>query len=496
MATRKYSDGYRAKRQSDPARLVAYEVLNEVNENGAYANIVLPQALRRARQDFARFDDRDAAFTSELVYGTLRSQGRWDWVISEHIDRPLSSLDADVRNILRIGVHQMLGMRVPDHAALAATVDLAREVSTEGPARMVNAVLRSIQRTGEAELDRRLEALPTERRLAVEHSHPQWMLEAFRQALVAHGYPADELEDVLAADNVAPIVTLVARPGLIEPADLADEAQDVLHTRVAPGDVSDLSVLIERGDPAQLPAIRSGLAGAQDEGSQLAAIIAAHAPIEGADKQWLDLCAGPGGKASLFAALGAQRGAKLVANEVHAHRARLVEKATRVLPNVEVVSGDGRFFGGGTTVWPLESFDRVIVDVPCTGMGSLRRRPESRWRKETATLDELKPLQSELLSRAIDLTREGGTITYVTCSPHAEETRVQVEGALARGDVELLDTVEMAQALTPEPLEIPDSAGIVRGGGKGRTLQLWQHRHGTDLMFIAVLRKLASNKVA
>lgn len=490
MATHKYSDGYRAKRRTDPARRIAFEVLFAVNEDEAYANILLPQALRQARQDFHSFDNRDAAFTAELVYGTLRMQGRWDWVITQHLTKPLAELDPEVRNILRLGVHQMLAMRVPDHAALAATVDLAREVTTEGPARMVNAVLRAIQRSGEAQIDSRLQKLPEDERLSVEYSHPQWMVDAFREALTAHGYPSEEVADLLAADNVTPIVSLVARPGLIEPVDLADEAQELLGTRVAPGDVSEFSVLIEHGDPAQLPSIRAGLAGAQDEGSQIGAQIAAQAPIEGADSRWLDMCAGPGGKAALFAALGAKRGAHLVANEIHPHRARLVERGTRALSNVEVISGDGRTLGGAGTAWPLGHFDRVIVDVPCTGMGALRRRPESRWRKSKQTLSELLPVQRDLLNRAIDLTRSGGIVTYITCSPHRLETRDHIEAVLATGSVELVDAVELAQKLAPEPLEVPSGAGIVTGGGTGRTLQLWQHHHGTDLMFIAVLRKL------
>lgn len=490
MATRRYSDGYRAKRQADLARRTAYDVLYAVNVDAAYANLILPQALREARQIDRTFDDRDAAFTAELVYGTLRSQGRWDWVISQHLTRSIDSLDPQVHQLLRMGVHQMFAMRVPDHAALAATVDVAREVTTEGPVRTVNAVLRSIQRTGEAELTRRLAELADHERLAIEYSHPQWMVSAFEDSLVAHGYSVEELEDLLHADNVAPIVSLVARPGLIHPADLADEAEEILKTRVAPGDVSEFSVLIEHGDPAQLPAIRSGRAGAQDEGSQLAAQIAATAPLEGSDQRWLDLCAGPGGKAALFGALGAQRGAQLVANEIHSHRARLIERATRALDNVEVISGDGSTLGGKSTAWPFNSFDRAIVDVPCTGMGSLRRRPESRWRKDTQTLQELLPLQRDLLARAIELTRPGGVITYITCSPHTAETREQIEAVLAGGKVELLDTVQLAHGVTPEPLDIPASAGKVRGGRNGRTLQLWQHRHGTDLMFIAALRKI------
>ncbi len=493
MTTHRYSDGYRALRGADPARLVAFDVLRQVTEDDAFANLALPQALRVVRRDIPSFDSRDAAFTSELVYGTLRGRGRLDWVIARHLTRPLSEADPAVVDVLRLGVHQLLDMRVPDHAGVAATVDLAREVVTDGPVRMVNAVLRSITREGADTIDAAIDMIEDEdERLAVRHSHPLWMVRTFREALIAHGEDPADLEDLLAADNVAPIVTLVARPGLLEPADLADEAEDVLGTRVAPGEVSDLAVLIESGDPAALPSVRAGRAGAQDEGSQLCAVLAASAPVDGSDSQWLDLCAGPGGKAALMGALARGRDAHLLANEIHPHRARLVERVTRQLEDtVEVVSGDGRTLGGPRTSWPLGTFDRILVDAPCTGMGSLRRRPESRWRRQLSDVDDLVRLQEELLDRALELVRPGGVVTYVTCSPHARETRGQVERLLARGGVELLDTVDLANVLAVADLGIPAGAGAVTGSKSGRTLQLWEHRNGTDLMFAAVLRRVA-----
>lgn len=325
--------------------------------------------------------------------------------------------------------------------------------------------------------------------LGVRYSHPAWMVAAFREALKAHGYPEDELLDVLEADNEVPTVTLVARPSLMSVDELADEAEDILDTRVALGAVSPYAVLLESGDPARLPSIRDGRSGAQDEGSQLAALIAASAPLEGgSDERWLDLCAGPGGKAALLAGLATGIGARLTANEVHPHRARLVERTTRQFDSIEVVSGDGRTFGGGRSAWPLASFDRVIVDAPCSGMGSMRRRPESRWNRTPADVEELTVLQHELLDRAVALTRPGGVLTYITCSPHAAETREQVARLLERGEVELLDTVALANECAPEPLDVPTTAGVI-AGHKGRTLQLWDHRFGTDLMFVACLRK-------
>ncbi|QWW18692.1 16S rRNA methyltransferase [Schaalia sp. 19OD2882] len=487
MATTGHSQGYRRIGQADHPRRLAHRVLTEVLREGAFANIALPRALRQARAE-GLLDARDAAFVSELVYGTLRGLGRLDWTLARHVSRPLAELDPTVVDLLRMGAHQVLDMRVPDHAAVSATVDLARECVTDGPAKFVNAVLRSLTREDESTRVADMAAIEARfARLAVKHSHPQWMVEAFEEALRRHSGAADELEDLLAADNEAPLVTLVARPGLVDVADLADEAADLLGTRVAPGALSEYAVLMESGDPASLPSVRAGLAGAQDEGSQVAAMIAAGAPVEGQDRLWLDLCAGPGGKAALLAALAAPKGASLVANEVHPHRARLVERATRALDNVNVICADGRRLGGPGTAWPLGSFDRVVVDAPCSGMGSMRRRPESRWRRRPEDLDDLLALQADLLRRGLALTRPGGVLTYVTCSPHVAETLDQVAALLDEGGTQLLDTAAIARTVAVD--EAPEIVGTEGPGGVGTTVQLWEHRHGSDLMFIACLRR-------
>lgn len=492
MPTHRYSDGYRARRSADPARRIAWEVLTQVREEDSYANLVLPKLLRTARQEEG-LSSRDAAFASEITYGTLRELGYLDWVIARHVNRPLEELDGRVLDLLRIGAYQLLKMRVPDHAAVSETVDLARNVVTQGPASMVNAVLRSITRESEEDRSRALAAIedPHER-LAIETSHPRWMVDEYARALEANGCQNDELEALLRANNEAPLVTLVARYSFLSVDDLRDEAEDRLRTRTAAGEVSPRAVLIESGDPAALPSVRAGAAGVQDEGSQLAALLAVHTPLEGSDESWLDLCAGPGGKAALIASYAREKGAHLVANEYHPHRARLVARSTRLMPDVNVVSGDGRTFGGEGTRWPLGSFDRVIVDAPCTGLGSMRRRPESRWRRRPEDVTELVGLQEQLLTRAVELLRPGGVLTYVTCSPHVDETHAQVEKLLSGGSLELLDTPALAATVTPLPLDLPEAGKAIGGRGSapaGAVLQLWEHRHETDLMFIAVFRK-------
>ncbi|MEV0891059.1 transcription antitermination factor NusB [Promicromonospora sp. NPDC050262] len=464
------------RKRTDPARMAAFDVLREVDESDAYANLVLPPLLRERR-----IRGRDAGFATELTYGTLRLRGRYDAILATCVDRPLSGLDSALLDVLRLGTHQLLGMRVPGHAAVSETVGLARNRVGAGPAQMVNAVLR---RVSERPLDEWLSVLEKEAPdalsgLATTESHPLWIVRALREALAGNGRGVDELGDLLAADNAAPRVTLVARPGLVEASD--EDAWgdvDLVAGRWAP-----TALRLEGSDPSGIPAIREGLAGVQDEGSQLVTLALAGVPVEGRDARWLDLCAGPGGKAALLGALAAQRGAALVANEVAPHRARLVAGALAALPDgavEEVRTGDGREVG---TEEP-GAYDRVLVDAPCTGLGALRRRPESRWRRTPSDLAALTGLQRELLASALDAVRPGGVVAYVTCSPHLAETQLVVTDVLKkRDDVERLDAPAAVRSVLRPGADIPLS--------DRDDVQLWPHVHGTDAMHLTLLRRTA-----
>ncbi len=471
------------RKRTDPARMAAFDVLREVDESDAYANLVLPPLLRERH-----IRGRDAGFATELTYGTLRLRGRYDAILSSCVDRPLPGLDPALLDVLRLGAHQVLGMRVPVHAAVSETVGLARNRVGAGPAQMVNAVLR---RVSERPLDEWLSILEKEAPdaltgLAATESHPLWIARALREALVGNGRSVDEIGDLLAADNAAPRVTLVARPGLVEASDEGAWGDvDLVAGRWAP-----TALRLEGSDPSGIPAIREGLAGVQDEGSQLVTLALAGLPLEGsasgAGERWLDLCAGPGGKAALLGALAAQRGATLVANEVAPHRARLVANALAALPDgavEEVRTGDGREVG---TDEP-GAYDRVLVDAPCTGLGALRRRPESRWRRTPSDLAALTGLQRELLTSALDAVRPGGVVAYVTCSPHLAETQLVVSDVLKkRAGVERLDTPAAVRAAVrpgPDAAEIPLS--------DRDDVQLWPHVHGTDAMHLTLLRRTA-----
>ncbi|MFJ8647859.1 RsmB/NOP family class I SAM-dependent RNA methyltransferase [Streptomyces sp. NPDC093546] len=470
QSRRRPSKPYRRPKK-DPVRLLAFEALRAVDERDAYANLVLPPLLKKAREKDG-FDGRDAALATELVYGTLRRQGTYDAIIAACVDRPLREVDPPVLDVLSLGAHQLLGTRIPTHAAVSASVELARVVLGDGRAKFVNAVLRKI---AQRELDDWLEQVAppyeedAEDHLAVVHSHPRWVVSALWDAL---GGGRAGIEDLLEADNERPEVTLVARPGRSTAAELLD----VLGEEAGlPGRWSPYAVrLPEGGEPGAIDAVREGRAGVQDEGSQLVAIALANAPLDGPDGRWLDGCAGPGGKAALLGALAAERGAALLASEKQPHRARLVDRALTGNPGpYQVIAADGT-----RPPWRPGSFDRVLVDVPCSGLGALRRRPEARWRRRPEDLDSFAPLQRTLLVEALRAARVGGVVGYATCSPHLAETRVVVDDVLKKhGGAELID----ARPLMPG----------VPALGDGPDVQLWPHLHGTDAMYLALLRRTA-----
>jgi 16S rRNA (cytosine967-C5)-methyltransferase len=452
--------------QKDPVRFLAFEALRAVDERDAYANLVLPPLLRKAREK-GDFDARDAALATELVYGTLRKQGTSAAIIASCVDRPLREVDPPVLDVLSLGVHQLLGTRIPTHAAVSASVELARVVLGDGRAKFVNAVLRKV---AQDDLGTWIERVAPpydddpEDNLAIVHSHPRWVVSALWDSL---GGGRAGIEDLLEADNERPEVTLVARPGRSTTEELLREEAAV------PGRWSPYAVrLSEGGEPGAVAAVKEGRAGVQDEGSQLVALALANAPLDGPDEKWLDGCAGPGGKAALLAALAAERGAMLLASEKAPHRAGLVAKSLAGNPGpYQVIAADGT-----RPPWRPGSFDRVLMDVPCTGLGALRRRPEARWRRRPEDLEGFAPLQRDLLGTALESVRVGGVVGYATCSPHLAETRAVVDDILKQyPHTELIDA---------RPL-LPDVPAL----GEGPDVQLWPHLHGTDAMYLALIRR-------
>jgi 16S rRNA (cytosine967-C5)-methyltransferase len=443
--------------QPDPARRAAFEVLKAVRVKDAYTNLVLPHMLGKYR-----LAGRDAAFATELASGTIRRQGTYDAILAACTDRPLASTQAKVLDVLRLGCHQLLSMRVAAHAAISTSVDLVRSEVGPGPSGFANAVLRGVSAH---DLETWLTRLDADR--STRFSHPAWIVDAMTSAV-----GDDEIEALLAADNEPPAVTLVARPGRSTVDELPGE-----RTPFSP-----YGVVSSGGSPGEIAAVAEGRAGVQDEGSQLVAHVLGAAPVDGRDERWLDLCAGPGGKAALLAALAAARGARVVANELQPHRADLVRRALAGAEGVEAVTVED----GTAPPWEAGSFDRVLVDAPCTGLGALRRRPEARWRRRPDDLRDLVPLQRTLVDRALDLVRPGGVVLYATCSPVLAETRDVLGSVLVgRDDTTLGDARSLLTAAAGLRADVPDCDGPLAG-----TAQLWPHRHGTDAMFLALLGKV------
>jgi 16S rRNA (cytosine967-C5)-methyltransferase len=438
------------------SRALALEVLAAVNHGGAYANLALPKALSASG-----LDSRDRGFVTELVYGSLRRQGELDTVVAAAAKRPTTEIDHEVLDVLRLGVYQVLFLRVPGHAAVDESVNYAKSHALARASGFINGVLRSVTREPVEDWLQVIEANG-----GSEHSHPTWIAQEIEKALAENGDGA-ELADALEANNEPPLVCLTLLPGLSEHRESDDQTS-----------FSPWGVTLPGGDPAAVSRVAAGTARVQDEGSQLAALaLIASAPVT-SDTTFLDMCAGPGGKAAVLAAAALAHGAHVTAIETVPHRVRLVEDSVRALLArdsgvVKVLEGDSRVISG--------EFTRILLDAPCSGLGALRRRPEARWRKHPESLVELAALQSELLSAGLGALAPGGVLAYVTCSPVVAETTAIIEQALrSHPEISALDTAAVLDGATKSP--IPRSS-------RGSAVQLWTHRHGTDAMFIQLLQK-------
>ena len=435
----------------DAPRVLAFDLLTEVNRNGGYSNLLLPQALSASN-----FEVRDKGFVTELLYGTLRMQGRHDYILQQVSDRPLSEVDDGIVDICRMGVHQLFEMRVATHAAVSATVELARKVIGESKASFVNAILRKVSsQTLEQWLEPTSLVTDPIERLSIQYSHPEWIVSAYFDLLKDH----QRVEQELAANNVPAMPTLVSWPG--------DSTQsELVELGAVATEYSPYGARFD-GAPGSLEIIRHRKAGVQDEGSQLVAQIFSLATKEATSI--LDLCAGPGGKAALLAHLANVNGQEFTANEISETRAKLVKN---VIGKFLVQVGDARDIAALG-----ESYDAILADVPCTGLGALRRRPEVRWRRTVQDLRGLLVLQRELSDAAISVLNPGGVFGYATCSPHFSETSGEVLRILK--DHPELEQIEIAQYLPPN----------LEGAVRDKSLSLWTSKHGTDAMFLALFRK-------
>lgn len=417
------------------ARQLAFDLIWAVEQHDAYANLELPKLLEKSG-----LDKRDRGFSQELGYGTIR----WQMQYSE-ITKLLAgdrAIDPDIAIWLKLGMHQLFRMRVPVHAAIGETVEHAKR-NNQKAAGFLNALLR---RASERSLDDWIQKLISGKseleKLALQYSHPKWIVSLLKEALELDG-KAEQLPKLLQSHQDSPRPQLIALP----PHPIPEGAES-----------TDLSKYGFRLDGFELaPGYRY-----QDQGSQYVTEIAAASAKPG---RWLDMCAGPGGKAALLAALALTKDTEVNALEIHSHRANLVRHALKEYPNANVTVADA------TTYETEHRYDLVLVDAPCSGLGALRRKPESRFSKAATDLTGLVKLQQNLLTRAIELTKPGGKIAYITCSPLAQETVGVVRTVIEKNNVSLVDL----NADKPE---------VTR-----KTIQLWSHLNDSDSMFMALLEK-------
>lgn len=483
----------KAQGVADSSRSAAAAVLKAVRTRHVYANLQLPHVLTRMK------DPRQASFTTDLVYGTLRWQGFLDALLEQVSHRAVSAIDPDVLDLARLGAYQILFMSVPSYAAVSSSVSLARATKgTRSSAGFLNAVLRKIatrdRQTWEAILTSQIPHSQPLHRLAIRYSHPIWIVRQLASSwMYARGVTdvhnsITPVSRILAADNEPAEVTLTVRPGLMTVQQLSDQVTRIFpHAHISRGRWSPYAVRVKSVTPEKLPAIQQGKAGVEDEGSQVAALVTGMAPVQCAETRWLDLCAGPGGKTALLGSLARSRKIRLWANEVNATRAKLVTENVRALrhagfdPIEKITVEDGRGYADRHHM--RGQFSRVLVDVPCSGLGALRRRPEARWMKSEQELGSLSRIQHDLLVSALDCVAPGGVVAYVTCSPALVETRHVVDAVLSHyPHVIRVNAVGVAEKLLGSKAR---SFGLSAQGD----IQMFADQTQTDMMFVSLLRK-------
>ncbi|MEG6585997.1 16S rRNA (cytosine(967)-C(5))-methyltransferase RsmB [Dendrosporobacter sp. 1207_IL3150] len=438
------------------ARQVALKVINDVNTNGAYANIALAREINKHS-----LSDQDRRFLTELVYGTVKAGNTLDWIISHYINRPLNKISPIVRDILRLGIYQIFFLtKVPASAACNQAVELTKKYGHVGTVKFVNAVLRNAARAPEKAAYPDKEKDPI-KYLALKYFHPEWLVTRWVNRL---GFAEAEL--LCSANNTTPMLSV--RTNTIK--TNRDELCKVLRSE---GVVFELSTKTPEGIicseyPAlgSLRSLQTGLFQVQDESSMLVSHVLDPQPGEFV----IDACGAPGGKSTHIAALMNNKGLVL-STDIHEHKLAITrDNATRLgVSIIETKALDAVELGD---LYPDQA-DRVLVDAPCSGLGVLRRKPDSRWRKSNDILRDLPQLQIAILRSAAKCVKPGGVLVYSTCTTEPEENQEIIKRFLADHTNFMLD-------ITGDYLPIKNAQEMI---------QLWPHIDGSDGFFIARLKR-------
>ena len=447
-----------------PARTAALTALREVNADRAD----LPAALNAVRPGLQ--DERDRALATDLVTGTLRWQRQLDFLIEHFAGRPLAKLDFDVLQILRLAVYQLIHLdRVPAAAAVNDAVAMTRRARKTSAAGLVNAVLRAISRNSHRlPLPARPPDGDPRAYLEISLSHPGWLADRW---LERYGFDAAETWEQF--DNIAAPLTLRVNRLKTDRASLTRALGD-FGVAVEPARYAPDGLIVTSGNPLRTPLAGTGQFVLQDEASQLVALLGA--PEAG--MKVLDTCASPGGKTTAMAAMAGDR-AEIVAIDVRSARVQLLRETVRAsgAQNIRVLQAD---LEAGLPFGPR--FDLVFVDAPCSGMGTVRRDPDIRWRRTEADLAPLAAAQLKMIRNAADAVGAGGRLIYATCSSEPEENERVVETFLSGDSRFVAVNLRKDRPAAFEALnEVIDETGVLR------TLP---HRHGLEAFFGAVLRRV------
>lgn len=429
-----------------PARAAAFEILLRIDTTDAYASEMLHS------QRFTQLSAADHGLLTELVMGVLRWRCLLDKRIAEHSTSPIAKLDKEVLTALRIGAYQLLFLdRIPTRAAVNESVELVKQARKRSATGMVNAILRKIDK-GRGERN--------------DISHPDWLVDRWKQ-----NYGAEVAGKICHYNNSAPKqVIRLSHVAAAAPTWLSDLLADGI--RLEAGSLLANAFTVTSGDVVQSKAFRERRLIIQDEASQLVALLV------GRGNAILDCCAAPGGKTRIIAEQNP--GSMVVALELHPHRAALLKKLVAA-DNIRVIAADARQL-------PVKKkFDRVLVDAPCSGTGTLARNPEIKWRLKAEDLSRLQTYQIEILSAAMNAVAPKGRLIYSTCSLEPEENEGIIEKVLTvNPEFRLIDCRDELQSLRENRELIVDNVDSLLSGPYLRTIP---GVHGSDGFFAAILEK-------
>jgi 16S rRNA (cytosine967-C5)-methyltransferase len=453
-----------------PARKIAYEVLRRVEAEGAYASDLLHSELG------ARVTPADAALATEIALGVLRRQRLLDFLLDRHLKKPVARLDLPVAIALRMGIYQLRFLeRVPARAAVHESVELVKHARKASASTLINAVLRRAQEESKVAAETFLPSgTLTAERLAILHSHPTWMVERWLARL---GEPSTIA--LLEANNRAPRQTCSLQTES-PPREEILKALENAGMHIEPGGLLEGAFAVSGGSPSRTDAFRKGWLSIQDEASQAIPLLLDVRPGD----RVLDLCAAPGGKTPPLVRAAGSTGFVIAADH-HAHRVRAMRAqferlALTQINLIELDAAKDLPFG--------IQFQRILVDAPCSGTGTLARHPEIRWRLKPEQLAELHKLQSAMLIQALSQLAPGGRLVYSTCSLEPEENENVVAEALqtAAPSIRRVSRERAAQTLEAQLASNVAPAGLFDDSGQFRTLP---GEHATDGFFAALLEK-------